>query len=222
MLGKIELADGGTLFLDEIGDMPMALQAKLLRFVQERSFERIGGRTLISVDIRIICATNRKLEEAIKVNTFREDLYYRLSEMVINIPPLREREGDAVLLARHFLNAASHGAGRQIRGFSADATAALIAYSWPGNVRELENRVKRAAIMAEGEYVTALALDLPLSGPNTSAPITTLRIARERAEREAVQRALALAEGNVSKAAKLLEISRPTLYTLMQQHKMQA
>ncbi len=222
VLGKVELADGGTLFLDEIGDMPMALQAKLLRFIQGRSFERVGGRAEIIVDVRILCATHRKLEELIKTGSFREDLYYRLSEMAISIPPLREREGDAVLLAHHFLNSASHGTSRHIRGFSPDALAALATYSWPGNVRELENRLKRAIILTEGDYITAAALDLPIAATETAASPATLRAARGRAERESVQRALALAEGNVSKAAKLLDISRPTLYGLMQQHNIHA
>jgi two-component system NtrC family response regulator len=219
VIGKIELANHGTLFLDEIGDMPMPLQAKLLRFVQGRTFERIGGRAEIAVDVRIICATNRKSEELIKAGLFREDLYYRLSEMVINIPPLREREGDAVLLARHFLNTMGQSSGRDIRGFSPDALVALAAYQWPGNVRELENKVKRAVIMAESAHVTAADLDLAVPASGAPMPVpTTLREVRDRAEREAIQRVLTQTEGNVSKAAKLLDISRPTLYALMQQH----
>ena len=215
--GKIELANHGTLFLDEIGDMPVPLQAKLLRFLQQRSFERIGGRTEIAVDVRIVCATNRKPEELMKTGQFREDLYYRLSEMVINIPPLRQRLGDAVVLARHFLNAMSQQEGRDVRGFGSDALAALGTYQWPGNVRELENRVKRAVIMADGTHITAADLDLPAPATNTPLPAPVkLREAREHAEREAVQRAMAEAEGNVSKAAKLLDISRPTLYDLLQ------
>jgi two-component system NtrC family response regulator len=215
--GKIELANHGTLFLDEIGDMPVPLQAKLLRFLQQRSFERIGGRTEIAVDVRIVCATNRKPEELMKTGQFREDLYYRLSEMVINIPPLRQRPGDAVLLARHFLNVMNHQEGRDVRGFGSDALIALGTYKWPGNVRELENRVKRAVIMADGTHITAADLDLPAPAPNAPLPAPVkLREARERAEREAVQQAMAEAEGNVSKAAKLLDISRPTLYDLLQ------
>jgi two-component system NtrC family response regulator len=219
VIGKIELADHGTLFLDEIGDMPLPLQAKLLRFLQERTFERVGGRAEISVDVRIICATHRKPEELIKATLFREDLYYRLSELVINIPPLRQREGDAVLLAHHFLNLMNQQSGRDIRGFSGDAMSALSQYQWPGNVRELENRVKRAVIMAESTQVTAADLDLPLpkieDAPRTP---TTLREARERAERDAVQQAIVHAAGNVTQAAKLLDISRPTLYDLMRYH----
>jgi two-component system, NtrC family, response regulator len=219
VMGKIELADHGTLFLDEIGDMPMPLQAKLLRFLQQRTFERVGGRAEISVDVRIICATHRKPDELIKAGLFREDLYYRLSELPINIPPLRERDGDAVLLARHFLNVMNQQGGRDIRGFSPDGLGALSKYQWPGNVRELENRVKRAVIMAEGKQVTAVDLDLPIvSADVASSSPTTLRGARERAERDAVQSALVQADGNVSQAAKLLDVSRPTLYDLMRHH----
>jgi two-component system, NtrC family, response regulator len=224
VIGKIETADRGTLFLDEIGDMPLPLQAKLLRFLQQRTFERIGGRAEISVDVRIICATHRKPDEIIKAGQFREDLYYRLSELVINIPPLRQRDGDAALLGRHFLNVMNQQNARDIRGFSSDALAALCAYQWPGNVRELENRVKRALIMAEGAQVTAADLDLPLTAPGAAAAAvpTTLRDARERAERDALQRALLEAEGNVTQAAKLLDVSRPTLYDLMRYHNIRA
>jgi len=223
VIGKIEMADGGTLFLDEIGDMPMPLQAKLLRFLQERTFERVGGRAEITVDVRIVCATHRKPEELIKANQFREDLYYRLSEMVIGIPPLRDREGDAALLAHHFLNVMNQQSARNLRGISQEALSVMSAYQWPGNVRELENRVKRAVIMAEGTHIMASDLDLSQSVPAGAAPaLTTLREARERAEREAVQRALAQAEGNVTQAAKLLDISRPTLYDLIRSHNMRA
>jgi two-component system NtrC family response regulator len=217
VIGKIELSDHGTLFLDEIGDMPMPLQAKLLRFLQERVFERVGGRTEISVDVRIICATHRKPDEMMKTAQLREDLYYRLSELVINIPPLRERFGDPALLAHHFLNGVNAQSGRNIKGFTADALAALANYPWPGNVRELENRVKRAGIMAEGTYVGLPDLDLPVI--ESGSPINmTLKDARERAEREALQRAIAQVGGNVTQAAKLLDISRPTLYDLMRYH----
>jgi two-component system, NtrC family, response regulator len=218
VLGKIELADQGTLFLDEIGDMPLPLQAKLLRFVQERKMERVGGRSEISVDVRIICATHRKPEELIKANLFREDLYYRLSELVINIPPLRQRPGDAVLLARHFLNTMAEQTSRNIRGFSPDAVDAIGRYQWPGNVRELENRIKRAVIMADGTQVTATDLDLPVGEGRAVAMASTLRDARERAERDAVQYALAQASGNVTQAAKILDVSRPTLYDLLRHH----
>ncbi len=215
VIGKIELADQGTFFLDEVGDMPPSLQAKLLRFLQERKLERIGGRVEIAVDVRIICATHRRLDELIKSNRFREDLYYRLSEVTIDIPPLRERPGDAALLAHHFLNLLNQQNKRDIRGFSPAALSAMSAYRWPGNVRELENRIKRAVIMAEGSEISPDDLDLPLDA--THSPMT-LKTARERAEREALEAALAQADGNVTMAAKLLEISRPTFYDLMRHH----
>src|SRR5579883_922772 len=219
VVGKVELAHGGTLFLDEIGDMPMPLQAKLLRFLQQRTFERVGGREEISVDVRIVCATHRKPDELIKANQFREDLYYRLSEIVINIPPLREREGDAVLLAHHFLNVMNQQSGRAARKLGADAASAVSSYHWPGNVRELENRVKRAVIMAEGTHITAADLDLVRPATAGAEPIAmTLREVRERAERDAVQRALVQSDGNVTQAAKMLDISRPTLYDLLRHH----
>jgi len=221
VVGKIELADKGTLFLDEIGDMPMPLQAKLLRFVQERVLERIGGRSEIPVDVRIICATHRKPEELIKASQFREDLYYRLSELVIKIPPLRERTGDPVLLAHHFLNVVNQQSGRNVKGFASAAVAALASYPWPGNVRELENRVKRAVIMAEGTHISNADLDLPPADPSAAQPVT-LKQARERAEREAVQSALTQASGNVTQAAKLLDVSRPTIYDLMRYHDIRA
>jgi len=215
VVGKIELADQGTFFLDEVGDMPLPLQAKLLRFLQERKFERIGGRVEISVDVRIVCATHQRPEDLIKASRFREDLFYRLSELVVNIPALRQRKGDSIVLAHHFLNVSNQQNARNVRGFSPDALAAIESYGWPGNVRELENRVKRAVIMAEGPQINAADLDLPSEG--RIAP-TTLKEARERAEREAVQNALAQVEGNVTQAAKLLDISRPTLYDLLRHH----
>jgi two-component system NtrC family response regulator len=213
VIGKIQLADKGTLFLDEIGDMSMALQAKLLRFLQERKFERIGGRDEISVDVRVVCATHHKPEELIAAGRFREDLYYRLSEIVITIPPLRQRSGDAVLLAHHFLNVLGKQNPNAPRGFTSEALGAVAAYQWPGNVRELENRMKRAVIMAPGPLISPVDLDLPASTANPT-PLS-LREIREQAEREAIQRALAQSDGNISQAAKLLGISRPTLYGLM-------
>ena len=221
VIGKVEMADHGTLFLDEIGDMPMPLQAKLLRFLQERVFERIGGRIEISVDVRIICATHRKPDEMIKAGLLREDLYYRLSELIINIPPLRERFGDPALLAHYFLNVMKGQSGRNLKGFTPEALAALSHYQWPGNVRELENRVKRAVIMAEGTHVGLADLDLPAAEGGSSMTMA-LKDARERAEREALQRALAQVGGNVTQAAKLLDVSRPTLYDLMRYHNMRA
>ena len=214
--GKVELADSGTLFLDEVGDMPPSIQAKLLRFLQERTFERIGGRQSISVDVRVVCATNQNLEEMIAEGTFREDLYYRLSEMVINIPPLRDRVGDAELLAQSFLQKFAEEQGSSIRGFTREALAAISTYEWPGNVRELENRVKRSLIMAEGNRVTPE--DLDLEDTDGGAEILNLAKAREDAERREIPRALSRAEGNITQAAKLLGISRPTLYDLMRQH----
>ena len=217
-IGKIEGASGGTLFLDEIGDMPMPLQAKMLRFLQERVIERLGGRTPIPVDVRIVAATNVDLEAAVARGTFRQDLVYRISEVAVNIPPLRDRTGDAVVIAQAFLRAAAerHGRSNTLR-FSPGAVQALQNHNWPGNVRELENRVNRAAILAEGDAVNAT--DLGLAEPEATAgelPFTNLRDVRNRAEAEALRRALALAEGNVSRAAELLGISRPTLYDLME------
>jgi len=215
-LGKIETADGGTLFLDEIGDMPLPLQAKLLRFLQERAIERVGGRELIQVDVRIIAATHRDLKAAIAEKTFREDLFYRVSEVAVTIPPLRERGSDAVLIANYLLAQACKRHGKPALKLSPDAIAAIEQYPWPGNVRELENRVNSAAIMAEGKLVTAA--DLSLQPPAAAGEEETLllRDVRQRAEAAAVQRALAIAGGNISKAADLLGVTRPTLYDLMQ------
>src|SRR5579862_2802176 len=212
--GKIETADGGTLFLDEIGDMPLALQSKLLRFLQERVIERVGGRELIAVDVRIIAATNRDLQVAIAQKAFREDLYYRISEVSVAIPPLRERGADAVLIANYLLQQACKRNARSVPKFSPEAIAAIEHYSWPGNVRELENRVNAAAIMAEGKFVSAEDLSLKEATDKDSAPLV-LREVRQRAETAAVQRALAIAGGNVSKAAEILGVTRPTLYDLM-------
>lgn len=212
-IGKIEYANEGTLFLDEIGDLPMPLQAKLLRFLQERVIERLGGRGEIPVDVRVVCATHRDLAGMIREGGFREDLYYRLSEIAIQIPPLRERAGDAVLLAQAFLERNAREMGRGIKGFTADALAALEAHGWPGNVREMENMIKRATIMADGTQITAADLGLD-DGPTELQPFN-LRQAREHAERLAVSRALAHSEGNIAQAAELLGVTRPTLYDLM-------
>jgi two-component system NtrC family response regulator len=211
--GKIEMADGGTLFLDEIGDMPLALQSKLLRFLQERVIERVGGRELISVDVRIIAATHRDLKTAIAEKAFREDLFYRISEVSVTIPPLRERGSDAVLIANYLLQEACKRHGKAQLKLSPDAISAIEHYAWPGNVRELENRVNAAAIMAEGKLVSAE--DLTLEQPEAGRQILPLREVRQRAESAAVQRALAIAGGNISKAAELLGVTRPTLYDLM-------
>ncbi|NNM60898.1 MAG: PEP-CTERM-box response regulator transcription factor [Steroidobacteraceae bacterium] len=213
-LGKIEVADGGTLFLDEIGDMPLPLQAKLLRFVQERVIERVGGRELIPVDVRIVAATNRDLQKAIEEKLFREDLYYRISEVAVTIPPLRERGSDAVLIANYLLQQACKRHGRALPTLGPDAIAAIESYRWPGNVRELENRINAAAIMVEGKRVSAADLSLqPVA--DAEMPPFSLREVRQRAEAEAIQRALTICGGNVSKAAELLGVTRPTLYDLI-------
>tara|TARA_R110000782_G_scaffold117364_1_gene207523 strand:- start:23283 stop:24650 length:1368 start_codon:yes stop_codon:yes gene_type:complete len=219
--GKIEQAQGGTLFLDEVGDIPLPLQVKLLRFLQERVIERVGGRQPIPVDTRIVCATHQNLEDMIAAGSFREDLYYRLAEIVIRIPSLAERPGDAVLLARHFIARYAGEMNRPVQGFAADALAALDAWNWPGNVRELENRVKRAVIMADGKYVTAADLDLA-AAQDAQDNILNLKAAREAADRAAIRRAIARTEGNISGAAKVLGISRPTLYDLLKSYDIQA
>jgi two-component system, NtrC family, response regulator len=220
--GKIELAEGGTLFLDEVGDIPLPLQVKLLRFLQERVIERIGGRKAIPVDTRIVCATHRNLEEMIAEGSFREDLYYRLAEIVVRVPTLAERPGDAVLLAKHFLTRFAATMNSSVKGLSPDALAAIDRWAWPGNVRELENRMKRAVIMADGKLVTATDLDLGGSGEgNDEGDIINLKAARDAADRKAIRRAIARTEGNISNAAKMLGISRPTLYDLIKQHGLQ-
>jgi two-component system NtrC family response regulator len=217
-LGKIEMADTGTLFLDEIGDLPFPLQVKLLRFLQERVIERIGGRKEIPVDVRIVCATHQNLEQLIVDNRFREDLFYRLTEISVDIPPLFDRKGDPTLLAFNFLNKFNKEHDRAVKGFTPDALAALAAHTWPGNVRELENRLKRAVIMAEGTLITGV--DLGLGGGAAPATILNLKQVREEADRKALQTALATAENNISQAAKLLGVSRPTLYDLLKQYNM--
>ena len=215
-VGKMESADRGTLFLDEIGDVPLAMQVKLLRFLQDQIVERVGGRKPIQVDVRIICATNQDLDRMMAEGRFREDLYYRLNEVAIRVPPLRERLGDAVFLASFFLRRFAAEYDRPVRGFGPGTLAALKDHSWPGNVRELENRVKRAVVMADGPLLSPN--DLGLSTPDEEPQSLFIRAARARAEREVLQLALAQAGANLSKAAKLLGISRPTLYDLMQQH----
>jgi two-component system NtrC family response regulator len=218
-LGKIELAHGGTFFLDEIGDMPMALQAKLLRFLQERVIERVGGRGEIAVDVRIVCATHQDVKVLAEQGRFREDLYYRLSEIVLRIPPLRERAGDAALLAHHFKNKFCASEGRGSLHFSAGALQLIEAYGWPGNVREVENCIKRAVIMSDGPQIGADDLGLPASAQAASADESiNLRQAREAAEYKVMVRALARADGNIARAAELLGVSRPTLYDLMSHH----
>jgi len=219
--GKIEQANGGTLFLDEVGDIPLPLQVKLLRFLQERQIERIGGRRTIDVDTRIVCATHQDLEAMIHEGRFREDLFYRLAEVVVKIPSLAERPGDAALLAKAFLKRVSNEINPHVTGFATDALAAIDRWNWPGNVRELENRVKRAVIMADGKLVTAADLDLQEGGED-DPQVLNLKAARERADRKAIRRALARSEGNISGTARLLGISRPTLYDLLRQYDLQA
>ncbi|SEQ75138.1 PEP-CTERM-box response regulator transcription factor [Sphingobium sp. YR768] len=218
--GKIEQAQGGTLFLDEVGDIPLPLQVKLLRFLQERVIERIGGRQSIAVDTRIVCATHQDLEAMIAAGTFREDLYYRLAEITVRIPPLRDRPGDPALLARHFLSRFARDMNPQVKGLAPDALAALDAWAWPGNVRELENRMKRAVIMADGKLITAADLDLDDERAD-GGDVVNLKAAREMADRRAIRRAIARTDGNISGAAKILGISRPTLYDLLKQYQMQ-
>jgi two-component system NtrC family response regulator len=214
--GKIEYANGGTFFLDEVGDLPMSLQAKLLRFLQERVVERLGGREEIPVDVRIVCATHQNLKELMEAGTFREDLYYRLSEIVITIPPLRERDGDATLLAHAFLNKFAKQQGRSLAGFTPEALASIEHHDWPGNVREMENCIKRAVIMSEGPQINAEDLGLQVSAKEPE-PVN-LRQVRDEAERNAVIRVLGRVDGNIVKAAELLGVSRPTLYDLLNRH----
>ena len=212
--GKIETASGGTLFLDEVGDMALPLQAKMLRFLQERVIERVGGRKEIPVDVRVICATHKDLHELIRQTDFREDLYYRISEVAINIPSLKDREGDALLLARVFLERISKQQGKKGHRFSKDAMMAIETYAWPGNVRELENRVKRAVIMAEHKQINASDLEL---GGNSLDELATfnLREIRDRSDRQSIIRALNHVGGKISQAAELLGVSRPTMYDLL-------
>ncbi len=215
-IGTIEAANKGTLFLDEIGDLPHQLQVKLLRFLQEQVIERIGGRSTIPVDVRVVSATNAMLEEQITDGRFRNDLYYRLNSVTVRIPALRERPGDPMLLARYFLSRFNREFNRNLRGFTEAAVSALSAHDWPGNVRELENRMKRAVVMADGKLVDAE--DLELAAGASDVEDLDLRAARMRAERDVIQRALARSNGTLAAAAKLLGVSRPTLYTLLEAH----
>lgn len=217
-LGKIETAENGTLFLDEIGDMPLPLQAKLLRFLQERVIERVGGRKEIPVNVRVLCATNKNLVAMVKNHTFREDLYYRISEMVIDIPPLRDREGDKILLARFMLAKYSREQNKNISGFTPTATSAIEAYEWPGNIRELENKIKRAVIMSDTKNIDNEDLDL---ADGLVLPIN-LRSARQKAEIDAINIALSIADSNMSACAKLLGITRPTLYDLIKKYEIKS
>jgi len=214
--GKIEVASGGTLLLDEIGDMPLALQAKLLRFLQDHVIERVGGRQEISVDVRVVCATNKDLQALITENKFRQDLYFRIGEVTVEVPPLRERKGGPTALAHTMLRKFAGLQSKPRRGYTQDAIAALEAYSWPGNVRELENRVKTAMIMGESALLTAEDLNLKESGDGKL--LFNLKEVRTRAERQAIRQALAITQGNISHTADLLGVSRPTLYDLMEKY----
>jgi two-component system NtrC family response regulator len=217
--GKIELANGGTLFLDEIGDVPLDVQVKLLRFLQERKIERLGGRRELEIDCRVVTATHRDIDAMVKAGSFRDDLYFRLAGIVVRIPPLSERVGDAALLARHFVHRFSAEHRRPIKPLSADAIAAIADWPWTGNVRELANAVERAVIMADGRRITAEDLDLSRSSGEEAL---SLKAAREAADRRAIRVALARSDGNVTTAARLLGISRPTFYDLARQYGMEA
>lgn len=212
-IGKIEYADGGTLFLDEMGDLPISLQAKLLRFLQERVIERIGSHKPIPVNVRIVCATHQNLRERIEKSEFREDLFYRISEIPIEIPPLRDREGDVILLAKYFFSEFNEHHGGKIKGFNQEALSSMEAYEWPGNVRELQNRIKRAVIMSDGKYITAEDLELDTAAADKMN--FSLTDIREKVERQAVLRAMSHTNGKVAPAAELLGVSRPTLYDLI-------
>lgn len=232
VVGKIERADGGTLFLDEIGDMPLSLQAKLLRFLQERVIERIGGKKVIAVDVRVICATHRDLQTMAKEKTFREDLFYRLSEVSVNIPALRDRGDDIKILANWFLQQSIKDSASSVSGFSDDAYAAMQLHSWPGNIRELQNKVKSAAIMCEGKLITSKDLQIgqkecQLYLPKTwldelaekeEVSILSLDDVRRAAETKALYRAYKASDGNVSAAAAALGITRPTFYAIAHKH----
>ena len=216
--GKLELADRGTLFLDEIGDLPLQLQSKLLRFLQERNLERVGGREKIQVDVRIISATHQDLQSMITEKTFRQDLYYRLSDLTITIPPLRNRKGDVTLLARSFFEKHKKILNNNLKGMTQSAICAIENHAWPGNVRELEAVIKRAVIMAETPYIEDT--DLGLENINTTTSPTNLRDVREKAEKDAIRYALNITQENVSQAAELLGVSRPTLYDLIKKYQL--
>jgi len=215
-IGKIEFAEGGTFFLDEIGDLPFSLQAKLLRFIQERTIERLGGPTEIPVDVRIICATHQNIQKAIEDGLFREDLYYRINEITVNIPPLRERDGDAIVIATSLLRRFSDENGKNIKGFSQEAAQLIENYQWPGNIRQLENKIKRAVIMADDTVLTHKDLDLGQVAEE-EIPLNLKKV-REIAETSAIKRALAYTNNHVSNAAKLLGVTRPTLYALFNKY----
>lgn len=218
--GKIECAEGGTLFLDEIGDMPYSLQAKLLRFLQEKCIERLGGRQEISVDVRVVCATNQNLEQMVADKTFREDLFYRVSEITLNIPPLRDRDEDVIILSQYFLQHYATEYKRNVKSFSEDALSAIKGHRWPGNIRELQNKVKSSVIMTTGTQVTAIDLGFFDNQDKSFELSLNLRVVREQAESIAIQKAYAISEGNMSKAADLLGVTRPTLYSLIEKYEL--
>ena len=214
-LGRIETANGGTLMLDEIGDLPFPLQSKLLRFLQERTIERVGGRQEIPVDVRIVCATHQDLKTLTKEGRFREDLYYRLAEIVVDIPPLRERIGDPTLLAHAFLRRFALEQNRSAMTLSEEAVRAIEQHAWPGNIRELENSIRRATIMAEGSQIFSHDVGLKNSGQDEVETSLDLRVIRDDADKRAIIAALGRVDGSMVKAAELLGVSRPTLYDLM-------
>ena len=219
--GLVGEAERGTLFLDEVDSLPFASQGKLLRFLQERVIERIGSRKSIEVDTRIVCTTHQNLEAMIIDGRFREDLFYRLAEIVVRIPSLAERPGDAALLAKAFLARFAKEMNPAVKGFAPDALTVIDSWGWPGNVRELENRVKRAVIMCEGKLVSAT--DLDLAEPDEEGDqLLNLKSAREATDRRVIRHALARSEGNISSTAKILGISRPTLYDLLKQYDLHA
>jgi two-component system NtrC family response regulator len=218
-LGKIETANGGTLMLDEIGDMPLALQAKMLRFLQERVIERVGGRSEIEVDVRVVCATHRNLAEMVAEGTFREDLFYRVSEITLNIPPLRNRGQDIIVIAKSLLHKFNLEFNTNIQGFTEDAINAMLCHRWPGNIRELQNKLKSAVIMADNKFIDAEDLGLAV-GQTANTSTMTLRKVREMAETQAIRHAHHISNGNLSKTADVLGITRPTLYALIEKYKM--
>jgi two-component system NtrC family response regulator len=219
-LGKIETCQGGTLFLDEIGDMPLCLQAKMLRFLQERIIERVGGRSEIAVDVRVVCATHRDLQTMVSEDSFREDLYYRIGEISILIPPLRDRDDDVVLLAKTFLKQYREEYSAKVKGFSEDAISAMLSHKWPGNIRELQNKLKSAVVLAEGQFVHAEDLGLIVKDEEADERVFNLREVREIAESKAIRQAYHQAEQNVSRTAELLGVTRPTLYSLIDKYRL--
>jgi two-component system NtrC family response regulator len=218
--GKFEVANGGTIFLDEIGDLPVHLQVKLLRFLQDHTIERVGGRDPLRVDVRVVAATNRDLQAAIAQGRFREDLFYRLSVLTIHMPPLRERGDDVRLLAEYFLDFYARHHKRRLKGFTQSSLRAIQAHLWPGNVRELENRIQRGAILAHDAYLRPE--DLELAGTTLPQPIRTLQEARDEAERDLLVEALTRNAGNITRAARDIDVSRPTLHDLLRKHAIDA